>query len=924
MTQKSASDRVGNVAETGPVTPLRALIVEDSENDAALLVRALCDAGYVLTWERVQSADAMRAALQRERWDVIFSDHDMPGFNSLGALEEVQKTGKDIPFIILSGSIPDEIAVEAMRRGAHDYVTKGNKSRLLPAVARELREALIRHEHRGALDTLRTREEQFRQLTENIQEVFFLIDAQNGQVVYVSPAYEPLWGKSCQSLYDRADSWCDSVYPDDRSSVMSAVEVAKVTGAFNHECRIILPNGMIRWVHARIFPVCDSAGKMLRIAGLAHDITEQKDNQDRITRLTRIHAVLSGINATIVRIDDRTQLLQEACRILVEQGRLGMAWIGLTDSVTKQVKPVASMGLGGAFLSETILDLRNGAERCACVCSAVRDNKSVIVNDIASDPRVVYREQALTNGFRSLAVFPLQAEGEVVGVLALFAPEPGYFDLDETNLLAGLAADISFALDTIAKQERLNYLAYYDVQTGLPNRAFFVMQLGETIRSHERNKEAMAILAMEATHFSTINNTLGRAVGDALLKFIASRLSESLLSVCAVARIGEASFAIAIPQLRAESDAGDRCKKLLEDMAAPFVVGGHDIAISARFGLAVFPADGGDAATLLKNAETALTKTDEAKEQYLFYAPEMQARAAKRLTLERRLRSALDNEEFVLHYQPKLALESGRITGVEALIRWQDPEHGLVPPNEFIPLLEDTGMIVDVGRWALETAGSDYRRWFRKGLQAPPVAVNVSPIQLRQGDFVEQVRTAAQIRDGSAARLDLEITETVIMENVERNIDTLQALRSMDVGIAIDDFGTGYCSLSYLVKLPVNTVKIDRTFIMDMTKSAEGLLIVSSVIAMAHSLKLTVIAEGVETAEELRILQSLKCDELQGFLISRPVPADGIESMLRQGIESVATHWRAYAKMSKTLAKPWANKVAGIRTATARERHGDN
>jgi diguanylate cyclase (GGDEF)-like protein/PAS domain S-box-containing protein len=900
MTNERSSDRGGNLAKPAG-TPLRALIVEDSESDAALLLHALRGAGYAPTFERVQGANAMRAALQSQKWDIVFSDHDMPGFNSLGALEEVQRTGEDIPFIILSGGIADQTAVDAMRRGAHDYVIKGNQSRLLPAVARELKEALIRHEHRNALHLLREHEEQFRQLAENIQEVFFLTDPQGSRILYVSPAYEEVWGRSCQSLCDRPQSWAESVHPEDRERVAGAAEVFKVAERFDDQYRIVRADGSVRWVHVRGFPIQDGSGNTIRVAGIANDITAQKDQQERIDRLTRIHAVLSGINAAIVRVHDRTQLFREACRILVEQGRLRMAWIGLTDPDTQQMKPIAWMGVENGYLSEVASTLRNVTED-GCIGGALRDKKAVIVNEVESDPKVVYKREALARDYRSLAVFPLLAGGEAVGVLALYAMQPGFFDQEETKLLAGLAADIAFALQSMAKEERLSYLAHYDVLTGLPNRALFVERLGEKIRSKQRDTKAMAVLVVEAERFSTINNTLGRQVGDSLLKLIAGRLTHSLQDMGAVARVGEACFAIAIPDLRAEGDAVHVCEKLNNDLATPFVVDGDDLRISVRCGIAVFPADGDNAATLLESAETAVKKAEDAREKYVFYAPEMQARTAKRLTLEKKLHTAIDNEEFVLYYQPKIALDNGRVTGVEALIRWQDPGHGLVLPNDFIPLLEETGMIMDVGRWALEKAGSDYRRWLAQGLQAPRVAVNVSPIQLRQKDFVEQVRRAAQIRHGGPVFLDLEITESVVMEDVQRNIETLKALRNIGVGIAIDDFGTGYSSLSYVVKLPVNALKIDRAFIADMAKSSESMLIVSSVIYLAHSLNLTVVAEGVETAEQLHFLQSLKCDEMQGHLISRPVPANEIEAMLRHGLKSVATHWPAYAEMGKELA----------------------
>jgi EAL domain-containing protein (putative c-di-GMP-specific phosphodiesterase class I) len=310
----------------------------------------------------------------------------------------------------------------------------------------------------------------------------------------------------------------------------------------------------------------------------------------------------------------------------------------------------------------------------------------------------------------------------------------------------------------------------------------------------------------------------------------------------------------------------------------PFQVNDTAFRIAAKVGVALFPEDGVDADTLFKKAEAALKKAKMNGERYLFYTQKMTEAVAIRLTLENQLRQALEKGQFVLHYQPKINLASGQLTGVEALIRWNDPRTGLVPPGRFIPILEETGLIHDVGRWALRTAIDDYLRWNSAGLANVRIAVNVSPVQLRNRGFITEIRRAVDIDPRAASGLELEITESLIMEDVKRGVEILQAIRLMGVRIAIDDFGTGFSSLSYLAKLPVDTLKIDRSFVMDLVDGPEGLALVSTIITLAHSLKLKVVAEGVETEEQSRLLRLLNCDEFQGYLFSKPVPREIFET----------------------------------------------
>jgi EAL domain-containing protein (putative c-di-GMP-specific phosphodiesterase class I) len=315
----------------------------------------------------------------------------------------------------------------------------------------------------------------------------------------------------------------------------------------------------------------------------------------------------------------------------------------------------------------------------------------------------------------------------------------------------------------------------------------------------------------------------------------------------------------------------------------PFEIEGQELRVAAKAGVAIFPHDGEDADTLSRNAEAALGKAKLSGDKYLFYAPEFNARVAEKLTLENKLRRAVERSELVLHYQPKVELKKRRISGLEALMRWNDPDTGLlVPPLKLISILEETGLILEAGRWALEQAIADSARWKGKRLQVPRIAVNVSAIQLRQKDFVATVESALRGAKDIDGILELEITESLIMQDIDANIRKLRAVRDMGVEIAVDDFGTGYSSLSYISRLPINTLKIDRAFIMNMTSKPDDLSIVSTIISLGHSLELKVVAEGVETEEQANLLRLLKCDEFQGYLFSRPVPAEQIEILLQE------------------------------------------
>jgi diguanylate cyclase (GGDEF)-like protein len=614
---------------------------------------------------------------------------------------------------------------------------------------------------------------------------------------------------------------------------------------------------------------------------VTRDYAERLEAQDNLRRLNRLYAMVSGINALMVRASDRDELFNDACRIAVEHGEFEMAWIGVLDPSGTRIVLTASTGLdelsratiSGVFsTSEGMLQGKTLAAR------AIREKAAVVTNDVRNDESLVLGKMHADSGIRSIAVLPLIVSDRAMGVFVLYTSKLEFFEAAGLLLLRELAGNIAFAIDHIEKQERLDHFAYYDALTGLANRDLFLDRVTQHMRRAAGDGRELALFLIDLERFKKFNDSVGRPAGDALLKQVAEWLVQNLGDVNVLARVDADHFAAVLPEVANEADVA----RVLERTIAaflnhPFSLNDVVYRIAAKVGVALFPDDGADADTLFKNAEAALKKAKLSGDRYLFYAPKMTDTVAGSLGVENRLRHALEREEFVLHYQPKINLASGKLTGAEALIRWNDPQTGLVAPGRFIPILEETRLIHEVGRWALRKAIEDHRRWRRAGLPAVRIAVNVSPLQLRNQSFLAEIEEILGVAEDAAAGLELEITESLIMENVNHSIVSLLAIRALGITIAIDDFGTGFSSLSYLSKLPVDTLKIDRSFVVDMLSGADGLTLVSVIIDLAHALKLNVVAEGVETEEQFRQLQALNCDEMQGYYFGRPVPSEIFE-----------------------------------------------
>jgi PAS domain S-box-containing protein/diguanylate cyclase (GGDEF)-like protein len=705
-----------------------------------------------------------------------------------------------------------------------------------------------------------------------------------GNIIRVNPAFARLIGYTQAELQCKtiAEVTHDDDYPYNKALIDELF--AGKRQQFVIDKRYRRKDGEIIWVHNTVAFLRGPAEEPRYMVALIEDITERREHERKFTRLSRVQAVLSGINSAIVRVHSRDELFRDACRIAVGAGQFRMAWVGVVDREAMRVKPVAWDGEVRDFFDTVPLALtetKPGGQ--GMTGQAVREKKPVISNDIQNDPQRLMKKECAERGINSLAALPLIVDGEVVGVLTLYAGELGFFDSEEMKLLGELASDIAFAIKHLGHEERLTYLAYYDALTGLPNRALFHERLTQLLHAAKHSRTPVVVAVGDINRFRLINDTFGRQVGDTLLREFAQCMKTIWPEPDRVARISADIFAGALAEVTEPGNIAHSIDKtvaaLLEE---PFAVEGKEIRIATTAGVAVFPTDGEDADTLFRNAEAALKKAKASGERYLFYRPEMNARVAETLLLENKLRQAIKLDQFVLHYQPKVDGTSGRVSGLEALIRWQDPETGLVPPLKFIPILEETGMILEVGQWAIRKALEDSHGWRMANGRPPRIAVNVSPIQLQQRNFVEAVHRSVEEAGGEECQLDLEITEGLIMRDIEANIKKLSAIRELGLQIAIDDFGTGYSSLGYLAKLPVNALKIDRSFIITMTSNPQSMTIVSTIISLAHSLGLKVIAEGVDAEEQAKFLRLLRCDEMQGYLFSRPVPPDKVEDLLNR------------------------------------------
>lgn len=843
----------------------RLLLIEDSPMDADLILHALAGLDAALTSECVASELALRESLARRPPDLVLSDFSMPGFSGQEALRIVRELNPDIPFIFVSGTIGEELAIEALQQGAADYVLKDNLRRLPASIDRALRTTRERSRRQQAEHALRESEERFRTIVETTEDWIWEMDAA-GRLTYSNHGVVQLLGRSAEALL--GCDMLDLVLAEDRASIGTelAGHAARKSGWRNWLIRWRHHDDSVRVRESSARPLLDETGALTGYRGIDRDVTQRIRQDQKLRQMARIQAVLSALGNAILRASEPRKLLDMVCRLAVEQGEFAAAT--LVESGPDSGGRHATSHHGDPRLLALV---ERGIAAGGHGLRVLPTDRHVLIED-AQSPRLDAAVRAVLAGCGVHAQIAVPLGAGPWGRLVLHSCQPQAFDADEIALLERLGADIDHALDFISKSERLEFLAYHNSLTGLPNRTAFRDLLGA------RLEQAPQVIALvDIANFHNFNDSRGHEFSDELLRAVGRRLLDSFGPEMLLAQLGDERFALALPDPGAIGETVRQMEALFEHSSRqPFSVHGEEIYVDLRCGVLQAPRHGIDAEAVERNALSALAEARNRHQRVTAYCEEFSNRAHKRLRLERELRHAIDTEQFDIFLQPKFNARSNSLTGAEALLRWRHPEHGLVSPADFIPVLEDTGLIVPAGRWVLRSVLAISRRWRECGHAGLRIAVNVSARELRQEGFVADISALLQ-EQGPDHDLDIEITESLLMDDIDRSIVVLQALRDQGCSVSIDDFGTGYSSLYYLSRLPADVLKIDRSFVAGLAYSPESLALVTNTISLAHSLGLRVVAEGVEEEEQSKLLRLLRCDELQGYLLGRPLPVAEFE-----------------------------------------------
>ena len=681
----------------------------------------------------------------------------------------------------------------------------------------------------------RQAELELRQLSQAVDQSAnsILITDIEGTIEYVNPYFSAVTGYTRNEVIGRKPSlWKSQHTPPDEYRALWQTILSGQT--WHGEMLNLKKDGTPFWEAATISPVKNERGEITNFVGIKQDITDRKQAEEQLRLWGR--AIEASVNA--ITITDAT--LPDQPYVYVNPAFEHMTGYSAAEA----------RGQNGRFLQGGDSD-QPDLEQIRLALREQREGKAVLRN---------YRKDG-SMFWNELIVAPVKGEGGRV-----------------THYI-GIQNDIT---ERKQYEEQLAYQASHDALTRLPNRNLAQDRLAQGIIFAQRNQRLLALMFIDLDNFKFINDSLGHETGDQLLQIVASRLGDSIRAGDTVARLGGDEFLVILTDVGREEDISQVAHKILTTVAEQVSVGKHDLLVTCSIGVSIYPRDGENPQTLLKNADAAMYRAKEqGRNGIQYYTAEMNTRAFQRLMLENGLRSALESQEFELHYQPQVSLHSGKIVGMEALLRWHHPELGMISPASFIPLAEDTGLIVPIGEWVLHTACRQIKAWQDAGLPPLRVAVNLSARQLRQNipALVGKALTETGLKP---EYLELEITESVAMQHAEASVQTFVTLREMGVRLSIDDFGTGYSSLSYLKRFPINKLKLDQSFVRDIISDPDDAAISETIIALAHSLKLEVIAEGVETESQLNFLQRRDCDAIQGYYFSRPIPAAEVERMLRE------------------------------------------
>ncbi|MEM8828871.1 MAG: EAL domain-containing protein [Cyanobacteria bacterium P01_G01_bin.19] len=691
---------------------------------------------------------------------------------------------------------------------------------------------------RTEFQELTEREARFRQIAENVREVFFVISAKTDEILYISPTYETVWGRSCQSLYEDPQSWLFAIHPEDSFKALATIETQFRTGDdFEEEYRIIRPDESICWVRVRAFPVRDVMGKVNRFVGIAEDITNRRDAEEALRKS------------------------EEQFRLTFEMAPIGMA-ISCLKSKFRRVNQALCDALG--YTQEELLGVSFAEISHPEDWEAHRNLEQLLIEGKETDFQIEKRFIA--------------KDGRIVDTLlkVLVVKDADGKPLHFNNQIVDITERKSM-------EKQLLHDALHDALTGLPNRALFMDRLEQQLKKSQSNDGYLfAVLFLDLDRFKVVNDSVGHLIGDKLLIEIARRLEKSIAPTDTVARLGGDEFTILLENISSKSEATLVAESIYQTLTFPFNIEGYELFTTASIGIALSSVGYENPEEILRDADlTMYSAKEHGKARYEVFDNSLRTKALQRLEVETDLRRAIEREEFEVYYQPITSLQLGVLSGFEALVRWNHPTKGRINPADFIPICEETGLILPLSNWLLKEACQTTRNWQLKYPEHPAIrmSVNLSAHQFRESKLVEEVEHVLEETGLSGKFLKLEITEGTLIDNIDLVTDIILNLRKKEIQFSIDDFGTGYSSLSYLHRFPVDTIKIDRSFVSQM-QAEENSAIVKAIVTLAHMLDMDVIAEGIETTAQLAQLRLLQCEYGQGFFFSKPLNKEQAEALI--------------------------------------------
>ncbi|WP_301101649.1 EAL domain-containing protein [Propionivibrio sp.] len=821
------------------VQPTTVLIVEDDATDARLIREALATTGgspFHVEW--VTQLTTALERLTRGNVDVVLLDLSLPDGQGIPAFDQVFQAAPNALILVLSAANEEKTTRQAVQRGAQDYLAKAHvDAHWLP---RALRYVI---EHKATRGKLQDSEASFRAMSDASPLGIFVSDSQ-GSCTYTNAAYHKISGLNFEQTL--GSNWMTAIHPEDRARVLAEWRAAAMgEEPFQTEYRFLQENENIVWTRVSSAPMLDGLHANGRVKTV-EDISERKAAEFKLLAVEEaLYDEKERAQATLNSIGDA----------VLSTDLLGnLTYMNLVAETMTGWPYAAALGRS---LSE-VFRIINGTTRQAIANPAqraIKENKTI---GLAADC-VLIRRDGFEFAIEDSSAPIHNRDGRVSGAVIVFH-------------------DVSTAKSMALK---MTHIAQHDFLTGLPNRVLLTERLSQAILLADRHRMQVALLFLDLDNFKHINDSLGHAIGDKLLESVAERLMSCVRTTDTVCRQGGGEFVILLAEIEQQQDAALIAEKLLAASALPYSIGGHELHVTLSIGISVYPDDSINTDSVMQNADTAMYHAKSiGRNNYQFFKADMNTNAVRRLVIENSLRRALRQEEFLLHYQPQIDIASGAMIGAEALIRWQDPDLGLIQPTQFISIAEECGLIVPIGRWVLREACRQVKAWLDSGLHAVPVSVNVSALEFRDKNFLSGLGAILKETGLAPHYLELELTENIIMHDAKASASVLEAIKAMGVRLAIDDFGTGYSSLSYLQRFPINTLKIDQSFVRDIATNTYGANIVSAVIGMGKSLGHRVIAEGVETQEQVDFLQASQCAQGQGFKFSLPLVADAFACLL--------------------------------------------